>query len=163
MVWEKGRTPVWRRSRSFPSSLWCFSSLKTDPIKIWIEQTVECLTATRKLLLRALNWATCVRGPTKPSERPGSPVRSHAGMLQTIRGPSCQQRLFEVWAQASRIEDHLGKGLWDCVQPHQAPFLLWSVGMYLVSYFKVTCFPDPWIQNLRPQVIGMKHFLKTLT
>lgn len=33
--------------------------------------------------------------------------------------------------------------------------------MYLALYFKVTWRPDPWIQSPRPEIIGMKHFLKT--
>lgn len=47
-----------------------------------------------------------------------------------------------------------------CATPNRPPFILiWR--MYLASYFKVTCLSDPWIQNPRPQIIGMKHFLKT--
>lgn len=104
------------------------------------------------------------RGTTKPTERPGFPVCSHARMFQAIRGPSCQQQLVEVWEQAYQdLRRSLGEGVWDRVQPSSGPFLLWSVGMYLASYFKVPCLPDPWIQNLRPQIISMKHFLETLS
>lgn len=55
------------------------------------------------------------------------------------------------------------RSLRPCAQPSSSPFLLCSIRMYLASYLKVTCLPDPWIQNPRTQIIGMKHFLKTLT
>lgn len=40
--------------------------LSVDLIHVWTAQTVECLTATRKLLLWALNWAKCVEDLPSP-------------------------------------------------------------------------------------------------
>lgn len=75
--WSK-RPPMWSWSCPFPSSLWSFSSLKMDPTRIWTEQMVKCLAATRLLLLWVLNWARFVEYiHTKLTEGPNFYVCSH--------------------------------------------------------------------------------------
>lgn len=70
----------------------------------------------------------------------------------------------EVWKQASQdLRRSSGRrSLKLCATLFRPLFALISrnVSGFI---FKVTCLPDSWIQNPRPQIIGMKHFLKTLT